>query len=98
MRLKQNTSHGSCQTDRAVTVSPPESRPVCVRLVMSYHDNVECKQRPVASASLTCCGQYGIIMLGHNYVFREYVPIIAHFDALLLVHGSHIHSHNDMSM
>ena len=25
----------------------------------------------IASASLTCCGQYGIIMLWHNNVFRE---------------------------
>ena len=25
----------------------------------------------IASASLTCCGQYGIIMPKHNNVFRE---------------------------
>ena len=25
----------------------------------------------IASALLTCCGQYGIIMLWHNNVFRE---------------------------
>ena len=33
---------------------------VCIRLVMTML-NVN-----IASASLTCCGQYGIIMLGHN--------------------------------
>ena len=43
----------------SLTVSP-----VCVRLVMTMV-NVN-----IASASLTC-GQYGIIMLGHNNVFRE---------------------------
>ena len=64
MRLKQNMSHGSCQTDRAVTVSPPLVAPVCVRLVMTMLNLI--KQRPVTSASLTCCGQHGIIMLGHN--------------------------------
>ena len=31
-------------------------------------------------------------MLGHNNVFREYVPINGHFYALLLVHGSHNHT------
>ena len=49
----------------------------------------------IASASLTL--QYGIIMLGHNNVFREYVPIIGHFYALLLVHGSHNHYHHTLS-
>ena len=67
----------------SLTVSP-----VCVRLVMTMV-NVN-----IASASLTCCGQYGIIMLGHNNGFREYdyVPIIGHFYAFLLVHGSHNHT------
>ena len=46
-------------------VRPIELSPVCVRLVMSMV-NVN-----IASALLTCCGQYGIIMLGHNNVFRE---------------------------
>ena len=46
-------------------------RPIELSLTVSpvrqaCYDNVECKQRPIASASLTCCGQYGIIMLGHN--------------------------------
>ena len=67
----------------SLTVSP-----VCVRLVMTML-NVN-----IASASLTCCVQYGIIMLGHSNVFREYVglPIIGHFYALLLVHGSCNHA------
>ena len=63
----------------SLTVSP-----VCVRLVMTML-NVN-----IAWASLT--SQYGIIMLGHNNVFREYVPIIGHFYALLLIHGSHNHT------
>ena len=42
----------------SLTVSP-------VRLVMTML-NVN-----IASASLTCCGQYGIIVLGLNNVFRE---------------------------
>ena len=58
--------------------------PVCVRFVMTML-NVN-----IASASLT--SQYGIIMFGHNNVFREYVPIIGQLYALLLVHGSHKHT------
>ena len=53
MRLRQNTSHGSCQTDQAVTD--------CVTSVcQACYDNAN-----IASASLTCCEQYGIIMLGY---------------------------------
>ena len=63
MRLKQNTSHGMPAV-RPIELSLSVS-PVCVRLVMTML-NVN-----IASASLTCCGQYGIIMLGHNNVFRE---------------------------
>ena len=45
----------------SLTVSP-------VTVCQACYDNLNVN---IASASLTCCGQYGIIMLGHNNVFRE---------------------------
>ena len=46
----------------------------------------------IASASLPCCGQYGIIMLWHNNVFRGIIMCFGHLNAFLLVHGSHNHT------